>query len=77
MIREGIARADEIPPECGVLVASDAGLEVARAAPRRPARMTLAIWMALARATPLDGWRFEEEEEEEEAQARLGESTTE
>ena len=73
VIREGIARADEIPPECGVLVAGAAGLEVARAAPRRPARMTLAIWMALARATPLDGWRFEEEE----AQARLGESSTE
>lgn len=71
VIREGIARPDEIPPECGVLVSNEAGLEVARAAPRRAARMTLAIWMALARATPLDGWRFEEE-----AQTHLGDAST-
>ncbi len=66
VIREGIARADEIPPECGVLVASGDGLDVARRAPRRAARMTLAIWMALARATPLAGWR------DDEAQGHLG-----
>ena len=51
--------------------AAYADLGVARAAPRRAARMTLAIWMALARATPLDGWRFEEE-----AQGHLGDPTT-
>ena len=68
VIREGIARPDEIPPECGVLVAGAAGLEVARAAPRRAARMSLAIWMALARATPLDGWR------DEDAQGQLADS---
>ena len=60
VIRDGIARADEIPPECGVLVASEHGLEVARAAPKRPARIGFALWMALARATPVDGWRLED-----------------
>ncbi|MGZ8260348.1 MAG: hypothetical protein ACXWUL_07350, partial [Caldimonas sp.] len=35
VIRDGIARADEIPPECGVLVAGDDSLDVARPAPRR------------------------------------------
>ncbi|MEO6408442.1 MAG: hypothetical protein ABIO45_06770 [Burkholderiaceae bacterium] len=71
VIRAGIAQPDEIPPECGVLVSGEAGLEVARAAPRRAARMTLAIWMALARATPLDGWRYEEE-----TQSHLGDAST-
>ena len=69
VIREGIARPDEIPPECGALIYSAAGLEVARAAPRRAARMTLPIWMALARATPLDGWGLDEA-----AQGCLGEA---
>ncbi|MES1161485.1 MAG: hypothetical protein ABUL50_00295, partial [Rhizobacter sp.] len=35
VVRAGIAQPDEIPPECGVLVASDTALEVARAAPKR------------------------------------------
>lgn len=69
VIRAGIATADEIPPECGVLVAGpDATLEVARAAPKRPMQMPFGLWMALARATPLDGWRLEE------AQGLLGEA---
>ncbi len=55
VIREGIASADEIPPECGLLIASDAGLDVARPAPRRPQRLAFAVWMALARATPVEG----------------------
>jgi hypothetical protein len=65
-IRSGIAEPDEIPAECGVLVADDARIEVARAAPKRPARMSFPLWMALARATPVEGWRFDE------AQAALG-----
>ena len=60
VVRAGIARAEEIPPECGVLVAHDAGLEVARPAPRRACRLAFGTWMALARATPLEGWRAEE-----------------
>ena len=66
-IRDGIAEPDEIPPECGVLVASEERLVVARAAPKRPMRIGFALWMALARATPVDGWRLDD------AQAALGE----
>lgn len=55
VIREGIAQADEIPPECGVLVASESSFDVARPAPRRAQRLPFAIWMALARATPVEG----------------------
>ena len=62
VIREGIAEVDEIPPECGVLVAGDAGLEVARPAPKRALRLSFGVWMALARATPVPGWRFEDEQ---------------
>ena len=71
VIREGIAHADEIPPECGVLMARADALVVARPAPKRPARMAFGLWMALARATPVEGWRLDE------AQAALGEATPE
>ena len=68
VIREGIARPDEIPPECGVLVATDTTLDVARPAPKRAIQMPFGLWMALARATPLEGWRLED------AQAHLGDT---
>jgi len=55
VVREGIARADEIPRECGVMVAGETGLDVARPAPRRAQRLPFAVWMALARATPAEG----------------------
>jgi hypothetical protein len=54
VIRQGIAQPQEIPPDIGVLVASEAGLEVARPAPKRPMQMSFGLWMALARATPVD-----------------------
>jgi hypothetical protein len=60
VIREGIARPEEIPPECGVLVAFDGVLDVARPAPRRAMRLPFDAWMALARAVPVDGWRLED-----------------
>ena len=60
VIRQGIARPDEIPPECGVLVATDTGLDVARPAPRRATRLPFDVWMALARAAPVDEWRLED-----------------
>jgi hypothetical protein len=60
VLREGIARPEEIPPECGVLVATDAALDVARPAPRRPMQMPFATWMALARATPMADWRADD-----------------
>ena len=60
VIRSGIAEPDEIPPECGVVVATDRALDVVRAAPRHAHAMRLDVWMALARATPMPGWRLEE-----------------
>lgn len=82
VLREGIAEPDEIPPECGVLIARDAretsdarehaserALDVARPAPRRAMRLPFPTWMALARATPLDGWRSDD------AQLLLGDPT--
>lgn len=55
VIREGIATPEEVPPECGVLVATASGFDVARPAPRRAMRLPFAAWMALARATPCAG----------------------
>lgn len=69
VIQEGIAAPSEIPPECGVMLASGRTglLDVARPAPRRPMQMSFGLWMALARATPLEGCRLED------AQGLLGE----
>jgi hypothetical protein len=53
VLREGIAEAQEVPLEYGVMVARDAALEVARPAPQRAMRLPFAAWMALARATAL------------------------
>lgn len=59
VLAEGIAEADEIPPECGVIVARrEPGgtgfgpLECLRPAPMRSLQLPFAAWMALARATP-------------------------
>ena len=60
VIRAGIAEPAEIPPECGVIVATEAALEVARPAPRRAMQMPFGLWMALARATPVEGWRLDD-----------------
>jgi len=60
VVREGIAQPEEIPPECGVIVASDAGLDVARAAPKRAMRLPFHAWMVLARATPVEGMAHDE-----------------
>ncbi len=50
-----IAQAAEVPPECGVLhAAADGRLEVLRHAPQRAVPdLPFALWMALAKATPL------------------------
>jgi hypothetical protein len=55
VVREGIASAADIPPECGLMVATETGLDVLQPAPRRPQRLPFAVWMALARATPVEG----------------------
>lgn len=49
-----IAQADEVPPECGVLQLEGERLVVARNAPKRAvADLPFALWMVLAKATPL------------------------
>ncbi|HET8745171.1 MAG TPA: hypothetical protein VFM98_06185 [Ramlibacter sp.] len=51
-----IGEPDEVPAECGVLLAGREGrLQVARAAQRPPrAGLPFGVWMALAKATPLE-----------------------
>tara|TARA_B100001105_G_C22395700_1_gene446618 strand:+ start:93 stop:902 length:810 start_codon:yes stop_codon:yes gene_type:complete len=49
VLKAGIAKADEIPPQYGVMLADDGGIEVARPAPHRLMNMPFATWMALAR----------------------------
>jgi hypothetical protein len=49
-----IAEADEVPTDCGVIVATSMGLEIVRVAPKQPfTGLRFDVWMALARATPL------------------------
>jgi hypothetical protein len=49
-----IGSADEIPTECGVMVAGEAGIEVLRPAPKRPSpRLPFAVWMTLVKAVPM------------------------
>ena len=55
VVREGIAKPEDIPPECGLMEARSSGFEVLRPAPRRPQRLPFPVWMALARATPVEG----------------------
>jgi hypothetical protein len=50
VIRAGIAEPEEVPSAYGVMLATDAGLVLARPAPRQAMRLPLAVWMALARA---------------------------
>ena len=49
-----IARPDEVPPECGVMLCEGERLVVARPSPRKPmAHMPFHIWMSLAKTTPV------------------------
>lgn len=51
-----IGAPDEIPPECGVMLAQNGKLGVLRAAPRRPRQaLPFGVWLALAKATPVAG----------------------
>lgn len=52
VLAEGIARPEEIPPDCGVMIAGADRIERVRAAPKRPMRLGFSTWMVLARATP-------------------------
>ena len=51
-----IGSAEEIPPECGVMLAQNGNLTVLRAAPRRQRQaLPFGVWLALAKATPVSG----------------------
>jgi hypothetical protein len=50
VLAEGVGSADDIPPECGVIIASEVSLQLVRAAPRTPMRLSFGAWMALAKA---------------------------
>ena len=48
-----IADADEVPPECGVMLCEGERLCIVRPAPRKPLeKLPFHVWMALAKATP-------------------------
>ena len=70
VLAEGIARAEEIPAECGVIEMRGGLLHTLRPAPMRPlsqeAGLPFAVWMALARAVPVP--------RPESLQLRLGDS---
>jgi hypothetical protein len=52
-----IADADEVPTECGVMLWQAERLHVLRVAPKRAVpELPFALWMALAKATPLPGY---------------------
>ena len=50
VLAEGLAEPDEIPPDCGLIVASERHLHVVRPASHREVALTTAQWVALARA---------------------------
>jgi hypothetical protein len=49
VLKEGIAEADEVPADYGVMFAGAQGLQVARPAPTRPMRIPFDVWMGLVR----------------------------
>ena len=68
VLKAGIGTADDVPPECGVLVAEPGrgtaadeegsfggALQVMRPAPRRSHRIAFSTWMALARSAAEPG----------------------
>ena len=52
VVSRGIAQEHDLPPQFGLMVADQHGLEVLRPAPRRPQRLAFGTWMAMARASP-------------------------
>ena len=59
---KAIGEPDEIPMECGVMVCMRNKLEVVRMAPKRPSRqLPFGVWMALAKATPVQSWTLSED----------------
>ena len=51
---QAIGNAEEVPAECGVIVAASSGLEIVRIAPKqRFTGLRFDVWMALSKASPL------------------------
>ena len=60
-----IAEPDEVPTECGVMVLEDDKLVVTRNAPKRASeQLPFAVWMALAKATPLTALSSDDERDQ-------------
>jgi hypothetical protein len=55
VLQAGIGCADEVPAEFGVMQFDGGALDVLRPAPRRPMRLGVAAWVALARANAQGG----------------------
>lgn len=55
VLQEGIGDDSDVPADYGVLLARPERLEVLRAAPGDGRPLPFAVWMALARATPMAG----------------------
>lgn len=49
VLPEGLAQADEVPQDCGVLFAGPGGLRLARPSPLRAVQLGISEWMAIAR----------------------------
>jgi hypothetical protein len=61
VLAEGIGGPQDVPPECGVIIATPTALECVRPAPARKGLMRFDLWMALARAVPLEREMSEEQ----------------
>ena len=50
VLAESVGDPDEIPEDCGVIIASPSGLQLSRPSPRRSVVLRTDQWVALARA---------------------------
>lgn len=50
VLAEGVGTADDVPPECGVMIAAGDALQTVRVAPKRAMKLGFGNWMALAKA---------------------------
>jgi hypothetical protein len=50
VITPGIARPEEIPADCGLIVAEPTGLQLLRPSPVREVRLATLHWLQLAKA---------------------------
>jgi hypothetical protein len=55
VLKAGIAKAEEVPAECGVMLAHEGHFELVRAPAKHMAPLPFHVWLALARAVPVAG----------------------